>query len=267
MDKLDFKLFIAKLYPAEILFLVRPNGIQEEDFIRYTLADLILKKILSINVETRKPHPKDPIKKTYIEIGRGPNFNFYKPQIFEEVFLTQISEGKVMFLNNYLRIISVEIPLLKTLKKQIISEDLSQLLNQSVLSKVSGIYKLNEYGLALKTAIINLMEDSCLRIPRLYNQPDDLFELIEYLGGNIFFVKTVDQHVWNSICSSIAKRTKDNKLNLNNQNLMFLDESYYQPEIFRLISIFFFNMDKFFLSDDEFRNENIDMDWSWVLDF
>ena len=268
MKDQDFKSFIAHSYPAEILFLVKPNGWSDEDFIRYTLADLMLKKVLKLKIVTRRPHPKDPITRTYIEIGRGTNFDFYKPKIFEEVFLSQISEGKVMFLENFIRVIAQELPMPNVLKRQIIdSASLAKYLNRAKISKLISSYSLNRDGRDIKHSIIGLMEEACFKIPKLLSQPDELFEFIEFLGGNIFFVRTVDQHVWNSVCSSVAKRTKNNKINLNNQNLGFLDESYYQPEIFRLISIFFFNMDKFFISKDEFRNEHIDMDWSWVLDF
>lgn len=251
VEKSDLYSRIATLNPAEVLFLLERDTFTELDFMKFTLADLILKKALKIEVVQRRPHPKDPIEYTYIEVSRGVNFNFYRSKYYEREFLNQISEGKIMYLNIYLNAVFTELPLMNGLKRQILNHSkLRPFFSKLVLSRMTRNYYLNPKGKALKTTIEKVLKDAGAGIPQLTNQPDELFELVEFLGGNIFFIPTLDQHVWNSICSSVAKRTKpEQKLNLSNSSLGFLDETYYTSDVFRKISIFFFNMDRFTHSD------------------
>jgi len=84
--------YLSVLKPAATAILLAPTKTELKDIIRYTLMDLTLKKVLSIQHKGIKLHPNDAYAQVRTIVETRENFNNYRNHNYEKYFLSIIDE-------------------------------------------------------------------------------------------------------------------------------------------------------------------------------
>ena len=84
---------LTKLTPAETLLLTANSKASFKDLLKYTLVDLLLKKVLKSQEYEDQARPDDPIR-TVSYVTVGPAFDGYRCRPHERVFLDPLLKDK-----------------------------------------------------------------------------------------------------------------------------------------------------------------------------
>jgi hypothetical protein len=88
-------MLLTKLTPAETLLITQGEDTTLKDALRYTMMDLLLKRVLTItDVERESPHSGNIVTSKYIVAGE--NFKQYPALAHELVFLIPFRENPAM---------------------------------------------------------------------------------------------------------------------------------------------------------------------------
>ena len=83
----------TKLRPAEIHIILDGDNAAFKDLLKFTFMDLLVRKVLAINEQSKAAHKNDPPRKMKY-IVRGANYSNYKGETFELVFLNSFKKSK-----------------------------------------------------------------------------------------------------------------------------------------------------------------------------
>jgi hypothetical protein len=187
---------LSKLTPAETLIVKRGDSAPLNELLKYTLMDLLLKQVLTIEEVERQPSSHDPIK-IYKYVTTGRVFNKYKLNPHEIVFisifqrdpsvrilfrnLVKLSYQKAQSADNYYSYFITN------------SANLKGIFKSTIYQRIFGGFNYTDKGTQLKFEIedeIKRLEEA-FSFKRLSNDKREL-ETLRSIGGNIFLLNGLD---------------------------------------------------------------------------
>lgn len=192
---------LSKLTPAEVLILTK-NDVSQQEILKITFVDLLLKKVLRTFEVERQPHINQEIR-IYKYIGIGQNFKYYKSLNHESIFLSPFVHDnslEILF-RNLVRIGYQNSKSLAALKNEILrSPNLNGCFSQNIFQKIFQSYSITQYGSDLKRKVqqeIQTLSDEFSVVNDLENQK--AIDLIKLIGANIFLLINVDYELLKQI--------------------------------------------------------------------
>jgi hypothetical protein len=211
--------YLAVLKPAATSILLAPTKVDLKDIIRYTVMDLALKKVISIQHKEILLHPSDPYKRARTIVETDINFATYRKSIYETYFSGIIDEESYFHLHPYLFRIYTELPLDNKVKKSILKEHkISNLFSLSFTFDSFSIFRLNKNGEKIRREIQRYfvtIEQNLEQI--IEDSPEQALHLVSFLKGNFFLLKNIPVEVLeklNALIQLHKKERKDEYLNL-----------------------------------------------------
>jgi len=202
---------LSNLKPASTK-LILDSKVDLIELLKLTLQDLLLKKVLIINRETRRAHRNDLYAREYANIETGKNFKHYKADSFEKYFTDIIDEESYYPIKSYIKKIYKNIPSDYKYAKSIITDSKTNDLfkSHSILS-VFRINSLNTSGNELQLEFINFINIIDEHISDLIeNDSEKALELIIFLKGNIFLLNNISFEVFDKLKIDKAVVLKEN---------------------------------------------------------
>lgn len=211
--------YLAVLKPAATAILLAPTIVDLKDIIRYTVMDLALKKVISIQHKEILLHPSDPYKRARTIVETDTNFATYRKSIYETFFSGIIDEESYFQLHSYLFRIYTELPLDNKVKKSILKEHkILNLFSLTFTFDSFSIFRLNKNGEKIRNEIQRYfvtIEQNLEQI--IEDSPEQALHLVSFLKGNFFLLKNISIEVLeklNSLIKLHKKEKKDEYLNL-----------------------------------------------------
>ncbi len=187
---------LKKLTPAETLILRDTSAAAFRNLLKFTLIDLILKKVLVIKSDaTQEEQEEDPV--AYKNLVAGPAFDSYNPKEHEWIYLSPYkkdSDISIQFKhlvkmgwesarnrNHYL------------FKQVLTSNEIYRTVKEGWFYRIFGSVKLTDEGVAMQRRInteLSQLED---KLPSLIqNNPEGTKDIISQIHGNILLLRSFD---------------------------------------------------------------------------
>jgi len=191
---------IFELKPAGIQLIIKPNT-ELIELLRLTLFDLLLNKVLVVKKVLKKSHPRDIHLREYIIVEAGEKFTKYSPSKFEKHFTERIDKDSYFLLKVYLRAILKEIFLADWFKKGIVRDlGIQKLFWNKLISNIFIPLRTNTTGKRKKKEIVKYLNTIDENINYLIeNENEKAVALINFLGANIFLLKTLNYEFLNEL--------------------------------------------------------------------
>lgn len=203
---------LKKLSPAETYLIIEDNTVSLKNLLKYTLVDLILKKVLILKEEQFQPAEKDPIQ-TIVYIKAGENFKSHKAKAHEHIFLQTLSvneELEITFRHFigvvYENVASKRKYIYKAVRKNPITETC---ISNGFIGRLFGMKILTKKGHAVKKEIQRAISELEEGLPKLVaNSSDQLESLLSEIGGNVLLLKSFDLSLLKEIDSQFNKHSQ-----------------------------------------------------------
>lgn len=187
---------LTKLTPAETYLINENVNCDFKSLLKYTMIDLLVKKVLKLEDVDHQSHPSNPIRiVTYVSVGL--NFESYKPKPHELPFLVPFRKSpdlELMFRQ------MVKVSFENSGSKRSFIYDLlikngiiGKSLKNDFFKRLIGSISLTEEGLRHKANISNALKKLEIELPLLIEQtPKRASKILEQIKGNVFLLKTFD---------------------------------------------------------------------------
>ncbi len=221
---------LSKYTPAETLLLTKGSKVLLKDHLKYTLMDLLLKRVL---VSTRKVYQPDPrskaTKMTYISVG--PLFKTYVPLFHEQVFTAPFVNGKRSIQFKFIVKMAYEQAIKYSDYDDAIlqSASINRLVKKNIFQRVFGGFSLTSEGHEIKELLKKELQVLNKDLPLLMEKDQkkalDLFLAIK---GNIFLLENIDFQLLRSFDKEVAYLQKELSENYvgGNYDLVAFDSSW-----------------------------------------
>lgn len=187
---------LKKLTPAESLVLRDTSRASFRDLLKFTLIDLILKKVLVVKNEAMEAEQTEN-NIAHKNLKKGPAFDSYEPKHHEWIYLSAFEEDADLSIqfkhlvkmawesarnrNHYL------------FKQVLMSKDIARAAKEGWLYRTFGYCKLTAEGLQLQQRVHTELRKLSDILPDLIeNNPTRARELLGQIYGNIMLVPSFD---------------------------------------------------------------------------
>jgi hypothetical protein len=230
--KFDKKIinYLSVLKPAATAILLAPSKTELKDIIRFTLLDLVLKKVLVVKHQHIKLHPNDAYARMRTIVETDKNFTSYRKSDYEKYFIAIIDEESYFQLRPYLLRIYHYMPLDNRMKKNILREHkILNLFSLSFAFDSFGIFKLNKNGKKVRDELQRYFTAIDQNLATIVDEsPEQALQLASFLKGNIFLLKSMTLEILEKINVLIKQQKKTDK------------DAYYQLfDVFDFSEVFF----------------------------
>jgi hypothetical protein len=187
-------MLLHELTPAESLLLRKGDETPLNDALRYTLIDLLIKQVLSMEDDRRDPLPNPIVAQRYIRAGK--NFNDYAALPHEICFLIPFrkSKGLRMLFKNCVQVGFENATLQRALQKMIMSSPmLHNAFEKSFIQYLVGGFYYSSHGFSLRRNLddeINQVERQLTHL--LKTNREEALSKAKLLNGNILFLNGLD---------------------------------------------------------------------------
>jgi hypothetical protein len=186
---------LTKFTPAETWVLLHGKEAQLNDLLKFTLLDLLLKKVLVTEDVQRQPSERDPVM-VYKYLRAGQNFAAYKSKAHEDVFLSVFKNNpssSVLFRNlvkiGYEKSSSTN----RYLYRVITSPDVESNFKFHLLAGWFKVVRYSDKGNELKLELQKEMKELESSLPKLVTTDKKrALEILTQIGGNVFLLKGLD---------------------------------------------------------------------------
>jgi hypothetical protein len=181
--------------PAETLIVRSGEKTPLSDLLKYTLMDLLLKQVLSIEEVQRRPSPRDPVR-TYKYVATGKNFVKYQFRPHEVVFLSMFRKDtsiRLLF-RNLVKVAYQGAKSTRLFHPMITTNvNLKTSFYQTILQRIFGGFKHSAAGTILRKELEAEISQMEIHFPEIIkNNRDRGLEMLRSIGGNIFLMKGID---------------------------------------------------------------------------
>lgn len=187
---------LTKLTPAETYLLYEKSNCEFKNLLKYTLVDLLIKKVLISEDVEQQSHPSSPIRIVrYVSIG--PNFKSHTPRPHELPFLKPFQKSQeLQLLFKHLVKVSYENSGSKRsfifdllLKNGMINESIKNDFFKKLFLNISLTERGRHLNSNIASALIKLEDE----LPQLIKEdPNTASELLREINGNVFLLKSFD---------------------------------------------------------------------------
>lgn len=187
---------LKKLTPAETLILRDTSSAAFRNLLKFTLIDLILKRVLVIKNEvTGQEQEESPV--AYKNVEAGPAFNGYHPKEHEWIYLSPYKkDADISIQFKHLVKMGWESARNRNhyIFKQILtSNEVNRAVKEGWFYRIFGSVKLTEEGAVLQRRVnteLSQLED---KLPSLIdNNPEGAKDIISQIHGNILLLRSFD---------------------------------------------------------------------------
>lgn len=185
---------LTKLTPAETYLLRENSKCEFKDLLKYTLVDLLIKKVLVSEDIEEQPHANSPVRIIrYVRVG--PNFKNYVPRPHELPFLKPFQQSdELQLLFRHLVKVSFEN---SGSKKSFIFDRLwknkvvSESIKSDFFTRLFVSVSFTEQGKSLQSEITRALLKLENDLPVLIEEnPKAASELLSKINGNVFLLKS-----------------------------------------------------------------------------
>ena len=187
---------LNKLSPAQVHLIREGVDATLKDLLKYTLADLLLREILTLEEREDQTHPNSlPRDLTYVFPGE--NFRNYECQLHEMCFLEsfyQSDDIEIMFKHLVVAAYQNARPKGEYVYRQLIKgEALTGYFKTGVFNAVFARVILTEQGVAAKQQIESALQDIEQRLPALRKSSKAAAsQMLRSIRGNVLFLADLD---------------------------------------------------------------------------
>jgi len=202
---------ISELTPAETWMILKPTWSLREDLLKYTIIDLILKKVLLIKKELlirkyQRVKPKD-----YFFVKKGENFDSYSPQIHEQIITRFFGRSddryliKVLLYNLYNVTEKLDL-----IKKNLVSKVLKKkgIMPQFSIANMFSSYQLTTKGKQKQHEIKSLLTNADKQIHIWTRDSNSIKSMFNKLGTNFILLKNLNFEISKTIKKTISDLDK-----------------------------------------------------------
>ena len=203
---------LSKLSPAETMLLIESSSSSLKDLMKFTFMDLLLKKVIEIKEEKRRPNPRDKYVRKYTYIIKGKNLPKYSPKAHELIFIKSFIKSpsiKILF-KHFIKMGYEEAKGVNSFKKSIISSNImNQYAKQSFFQRIFGGFTLSNDGQKVKSEVLAYLKPIDDNIGNIINRDKvKALDILVTLGGNIFLLNNLDFKLLKKIDSQLIKEQK-----------------------------------------------------------
>ncbi|MGL1888303.1 MAG: hypothetical protein OCD76_17440 [Reichenbachiella sp.] len=200
---------LTKLTPAETYLLHENSNCEFKNLLKYTLIDLLVKKVLISEDIEQQSHPRSPVRiMRYVSIG--PKFKNYKPRPHELPFLKPFQKSEeLQLLFKHLVKVSYEN---SGSKKSFVfdlllkNETISESIKNDFFKRLFVNFSLTEKGVFQNSEITNTLMKLEDELPRLIEKdPKAASELLNKINGNVFLLKSFDFELLKKVSEEFDK--------------------------------------------------------------
>lgn len=188
---------LKTLTPAETLTLRDTSSTAFRNLLKFTLIDLILKKVLVIKSEVADPEQQEESPIAYKNLEAGPAFDSYRPKEHEWIYLSPYKkDADISIQFKHLVKMGWESARNRNhyIFKQILtSNEVNRTVKEGWFYRIFGSVRLTDEGVAMQRRInteLSQLED---KLPSLIqNNPEGAKEIISQIHGNILLLNSFD---------------------------------------------------------------------------
>jgi hypothetical protein len=205
--------YLSVLKPAATAILLAPSKTNLKDIIKYTVMDLALKKVLTIQHKNIFLHPNDAYKRLRTVVETDKNFASYRTTIYETYFVGIIDEDSYFQLRTYLTRIYHELPLDNKVKKSIIKDQkIKNLFALTFTFDSFSVFWLNGHGKKIRNEIKRYFVTIERHLEQIVEDaPEQVIQLLAFLKGNFFLLKNISPTLLEKINTIIEQHKKEAK--------------------------------------------------------
>ncbi|WP_462248361.1 hypothetical protein [Ekhidna sp.] len=206
---------LKKLTPAETLLLRDQSKVILKDLLKYTLIDLIIKKVLIVEEEEEQSHPNNPVRSvSYVKVG--PNYKSYTFKRHELVFANPfLGNDEIRILFRHLIKMGFENAAglkLFVFERIVKSKEMEGMLKTSWFNKLFVYINLSDKGdIKSKKVQDELKELEKTLASIIKKEPEQGKDIVTALAGNIFLLEGFDYKLLEKIDSEMAEEMKKQK--------------------------------------------------------
>jgi hypothetical protein len=206
---------LKNLTPAETLLFRDHSKVILKDLLKFTLIDLIIKKVLIVEEESHQSHPRNP-SRTISYIRTGPNYKTYTFKQHELVFANPFlgnTDIRILFRH----LIKMGFENSKGLKgfvfsRMIESKQVQNQIESTWFHQLFVYVKLSAAGKRKSELVKKELKNLQNTLPKIIKEdPDNGKEIVSLLAGNVFLLEGFDYRLLTKIDSEIAEEIKKQK--------------------------------------------------------
>jgi len=219
---------LTKLTPAETYLLRDGNTASYQNLLKYTLVDLLFKKVLKSVYRTSGSEKDDKVH--YIAVGE--NYSSYKPKVHEQVFLSAFTFSRDLEVI-FDQLIKMGFQngggerrfIFRHLFK---STHISTCVKNSFFKRLFATIELNEEGKSTKTKIISALDKLEKEYPKLLDENKEAAnEILNKIGGNIFLLKSFKFELLAKIDSEIDRQLQNEGIDRDIEDSFLMSFIYF----------------------------------------
>ncbi|MDN5211913.1 hypothetical protein QQ020_07615 [Fulvivirgaceae bacterium BMA12] len=187
---------LHQLTPAEAFLIREAKAASFRDLLKYTLIDLMFKKVLRCEEHEHKAHPNDPARIIHY-VGRGLRYDGFRPKPHEWVFLKPFSyqEDLVIMFRHVVKMGYENAGSRRgyLFDKILQSSDLAGYFRGGWLNRWLVSVQLTERGQQVREAINRAVDELERKLPDLIRS--DLpaaMEILKKINGNVLLLQSFD---------------------------------------------------------------------------
>lgn len=176
--------YLKKYTPAEILLLRDGYSVKLTDIFKYTLIDLIYKKVIRYDLLQHF----EVASKFFISLSKGENYHDYIPQSHEETLMLVLANKERLFINDFIKKYLVKFDNEKQIKNQIINNSLTTAFDRSFLDGIFNRYTRNDEAIKWNGAIFAEIQQLEAYVANKDISSEMILEILSAINGNILFL-------------------------------------------------------------------------------
>ncbi|MBL4755546.1 MAG: hypothetical protein JKY52_18370 [Flavobacteriales bacterium] len=186
---------LSLLSPAETLLILDPTQATAEQLARLTFLDLVLRKILVLEIRDTAPHNPNKTKNLRKSVSIGSNFKNYRPTKNESIFLKPFVRDSALkiSLRNLIKVAFEGIESSNDYKlNYVYNKQISPYFSASLLQLLMGVKRLNQNGIKLQKRISEFLNSTDKELRSNKQHTNNLQEKLLAIHGNILLLKHMD---------------------------------------------------------------------------
>lgn len=188
---------LKKLTPAETLVLRDTSGTSFRDLLKFTLIDLILKRVLIIRNESNEPESEGDNQVGLKHLEKGPAFDQYDHKYHELIYMMPFKDDPELSIQ-FKHLVKIGWESAKSrnqymFRHVLMSKDIVRTVKEGWFYRTFGYCKLTDEGHEMQRRInteLNRLSDT---LPSMVeNNPEGAKDIMSQIYGNVLLLKSFD---------------------------------------------------------------------------
>lgn len=217
---------LTKLSPAETHLIRATSDATFKDLLKYTLSDLLLKKVLNYEERILQSDERSP-ERVVPYISAGENFSGYHAYMHEVPFLKAFYDNPELDIM-FRHVVKMGYEQAGSRRNYIFSHLLASpqvagRVKGQIINRLFNWVQLTELGAATKRRIDESIEKLESELPELLEKsPEKALELLKKINGNVYLLRGLDFELLSQIDNEITEQ-----MNRRGQDYSYFDSFIY----------------------------------------